>query len=119
MTVTRRTFLGGAAAAVASAPVVSVGVHHDPLLSAIHDYQASLAEFSRLAHGDNDWDELAEVTYVPYLDALSEWSEPATTLEGAKEALRISLDEKDGVYGRDAAERMVRAALAYLETLAA
>lgn len=115
----RRDVLRGAVALSVSAPAAIGFVAYDPLLSKIREYQRGLDEFNRLA-GDLDNDEcnaLADRTYGPHLDHLSEWKEPATTFEGAMEALRISLTDDGGVYGCEAAQRMVEAALGYLETL--
>ncbi|MCK8779054.1 hypothetical protein M0654_03550 [Rhizobium sp. NTR19] len=91
----------------------------DPLLDTIRAYQRGLEDFNRLAGGlDNDeCSALADITYGPHLDRLTEWNAPATTLEGAMEALRISVSDQGGVYGCEAAERMVLAALGYLEGL--
>lgn len=90
----------------------------DPLLQTIRLYQRGLSDFNALAVGDVDWSKIADETYGPHLQTLSEWDTPAATFEGAVEALRISLTEEDGVYGCDAADRMVRAAYAFLKEAA-
>ncbi|MBB5043466.1 hypothetical protein [Shinella fusca] len=90
----------------------------DPLLEAIKAYRAGLIEFNRLAAEDDDdvrWSEYGAMTYEPWQEKLDNWTEPARTRESAIEALRAALGEDDGVYGTDAAECMVRAALGYLE----
>lgn len=115
----RRTVLKGGfvlAATAHTAVAVANPAAGDPLLSAIRAYQASINDFNRLANGDNDWNEIAQATYALHLNALNEWTKPATSLEGAREALRITLTDEGGIYGCDkACESMIRAALAYLE----
>ncbi len=96
---------------VASAP-------QDPLLDAIKAYRAGLVEFNRLAEADKDdkrWKEHGAATYEPWQAVLDEWSEPARSCEGAIEALRAAISEQDGVCGTPAAEKLINAALAYLE----
>lgn len=91
----------------------------DPLLDAIHAYQAGLEDFNRNAPEDDEGSiAYAQVSYIPHLVRLDEWNEPARTREGAIEALRISLTNKGGVYGCEAADRMVQAAIGYLEGMA-
>ncbi len=94
---------------------------HDTLLATIRAYQSGLDEFNRIAGGDGgEWDEVADVTFGPALVRLQQWEGPAASMEGAIAALRISLDEERGVAGNEGADRMVKAALDYLEsTLAA
>lgn len=90
----------------------------DPLLETIRLYQRGLSDFNAQAVGDVDWSKVADATYGPHLETLSEWDSPASSLEGAVEALRISLTEEDGVYGCDAADRMVKAAYTFLKEAA-
>lgn len=90
----------------------------DPLLETIRLYQRGLSDFNAQAVGDVDWSKVADATYAPYLQALTDWDKPAASLEGAVEVLRISLTEEDGVYGCDAADRMVEAAYAFLKEAA-
>lgn len=89
-------------------------MREDPLLDAIRAYQHGLAEFNKDS-ADEDWEGLSARTYEPHLHILDEWTAPATTRESAIEALRISLTNKNGVRGNDAADCMVRAAIGYLE----
>lgn len=117
----RRTFIKGAVIAASTPAAIGIA-GYDPILNAIMAYRAGLVEFNRLAAGDHDdkrWSEYAEATFEPWQTILDEWDEPARTREGAIEALRAALSEEDGVYGSDAAERMMRAALGYLEALPA
>lgn len=87
----------------------------DPLLETIRAYQRGLADFNVKAVGDADYNLIADATYGPHLSTLTEWDHPAASFEGAVEALRISLTEEDGVYGCDAADRMVKAAYDFLK----
>lgn len=88
---------------------------HDTLLATIRAYQSGCAEFNRIAGGDgSEWDEVADVTFGPALGRLQKWRQPATSMEGAIAALRLSLDDK-GVAGMEAAQFMIKAALDYLE----
>lgn len=90
----------------------------DPLLDVIDSYRAGLIEFNRLTADERDdkrWPEHGAATYEPWQVALDDWSEPARTCEGAIEALRAALSEQDGVRGSVAADRLVKAALEYLE----
>lgn len=123
----RRTFLGGVAAAAIPLTAGSVAAIQtvtpsdpaaDPLLEAIKAYRSGLIDFSRrVANEDDDkkWSEHGAATYEPWQSVLDQWDEPARTREGAIEALRAALSEEDGVYGTDAAHCMVKAALGYLE----
>ncbi|NTE81316.1 hypothetical protein G6M12_07070 [Agrobacterium tumefaciens] len=93
----------------------------DPLLAAIRSYKRGLAEFNfRTFDVDDDkWNDVAEETYVPHLDTLTEWNEPATSAEAAKQALRLCLKDEGGIMGNDAAVlAMVKAAYGYLKGVA-
>ena len=90
----------------------------EPLLAAIRNYKRGLAEFNfRTFDTDDDkWNELAEVTYVPHLDALTDWDAPATSAEAAKQALRLCLQDEGGIMGNeDAVSAMIKAAYGYLK----
>lgn len=93
----------------------------DPLLAAIRNYKRGLAEFNFRTFDvpDDKWNEVAEETYVPHLDAITEWSEPATSAEAAKQALRLCLKDEGGIRGNDdAVLAMVKAAYGYLKGVA-
>lgn len=100
-------------------PAAAEGVseNQDPLLDAIRAYREGLADFERNHPRDDDerTDAFAAATYAPPLARLSEWREPAASLEGAVEALRLALNDTGGVKDTEAGERMVAAALAFLE----
>ncbi|NTD88678.1 hypothetical protein [Agrobacterium tumefaciens] len=94
----------------------------DPLLAAIRNYKRGLAEFNfRTFDTDDDkWNDLAEETYVPHLDILTTWNEPATSSESAKQALRLCLMDDGGIMGNEGAvHAMVSAAYGYLKGAAA
>lgn len=94
----------------------------DPLLAAIRNYKRGLAEFNfRTFDTDDDkWNDLAEETYVPHLDILTTWNEPATSSEAAKQALRLCLMDDGGIMGNEGAvHAMVSAAYGYLKGAAA
>lgn len=93
----------------------------DPLLAAIRSYKRGLAEFNfRTFDVDDDkWDDVADETFVPHLDTLTEWNEPATSAEAAKQALRLCLKDEGGIMGNhDAVLAMVKAAYGYLKGIA-
>ncbi|MBD9640761.1 hypothetical protein IB277_31170 [Ensifer sp. ENS07] len=112
----RRTVLkGGIVLAVTSHTAVStaeVGTE-EPLVAAIRAYRAGLIAFGELP--DSDFGKVE--TYEPWQEILDNWNEPARTREGAIEALRAALGDDDGLYGCEGADRMVKAALGYLEAL--
>lgn len=88
---------------------------YDPLLEAIDAYLAGLDDFNENAPEDhNEAQAYSEVSYGPPLNVLCRWSQPAWTRQGALKALQIAMDDERGVYGSDAAERMVKAAIGYL-----
>ncbi|WP_288427143.1 hypothetical protein [uncultured Agrobacterium sp.] len=94
----------------------------DPLLAAIRSYKRGLAEFNFRTFDTEDanWNDLAEETYVPHLDALTEWEAPATSAEAAKQALRLCLMDDGGIMGNEGAvSAMIKAAYGYLKELAA
>ncbi|MFK0273640.1 hypothetical protein ACIQUG_08190 [Ensifer sp. NPDC090286] len=109
----RRTFIRGAVVA-ASTPATIGLVAYDPLMSAITEYRAGLIAFGRLT--DEEYGTVE--TYEPWQAILDNWNEPARTRESALEALRFALGDEDGVYGCEAADRMVRAVIGYLENAA-
>jgi hypothetical protein len=119
---TRRDVLRGAVAFSISAPATIGIVNYDPLLQTIRSYQAGLEDFNENAPRNGTGDALnhyAEGSYGPYLKKLTGWDGPATTKEGAIEALRLALTDDGGVYGCEAADKMIQAALGFLEGMAA
>lgn len=88
---------------------------YDPLLEAIDAYLAALDDFNKNAPEDHDEAQAyAEVSYGPPLEVLCNWTQPAWTRQGALKALQIAMADSNGVYGSEAAERMIRAAMGYL-----
>jgi hypothetical protein len=110
----RRTVLkGGAVLAVTAHTAALAPVIADPLIDAINAYRAGLLAFGELTD-----DQFGNVeTYEPWQEVLDNWNEPARTREGAMEALRVALGDDDGLYGCKGADRMVKAALGYLESM--
>ncbi|TNM66482.1 hypothetical protein [Aliirhizobium smilacinae] len=107
---------GGLVAAVTSHTTVSTADIADPLLEMIQNYRRSLKDFNENApHDDEGADAYGKRSWFPVLVQLNQWSEPAASLQGATEALRIAISDENGVYGSEAADRMVKAALGYLE----
>lgn len=86
---------------------------YDPLLEAIDAYLAGLDDFNKNAP-ELDWEAYADRSFEPPLKILSRWTQPAWTRQGALKALQIAMDDAHGVYGSEAAERMVKAAMGYL-----
>lgn len=86
---------------------------YDPLLEAIDAYLAGLDDFNKNAP-ELDWEAYADRSFEPPLKVLSRWTQPAWTRQGALKALQIAMDDAHGVYGSEAAERMVKAAIGYL-----
>lgn len=88
---------------------------YDPLLEAIDAYLAGLDDFNKNSPEDHDQAQAyAEVSYGPPLEVLCNWTQPAWTRQGALKALQIAMADSNGVYGSEAAERMIRAAMSYL-----
>jgi hypothetical protein len=93
----------------------------DPLLETIREYSAGIQEFNRLAKSDvtdEDLDRFEEKTFGPALGRLHKWKGAATTRDGAVAALRLAMDDDEGVGRMEAADRMFKAALGYMEGLA-
>lgn len=120
---TRRAALGAIASvpAIAGATALPVALAaaaaiSDPLADLIAEYRAKTAEFAAIPDEvvtrENE-DALVEATYGPISRKL--WRDPPlpTTLRGVAEAMRFAIDER-GFCDR-AAERIIVAALAYLD----
>lgn len=88
----------------------------DPLLEAINAFRAELARFNAASLDSNEAaQELAAQTFEPRLKVLVEWDQPAITLDGAKEALRLMVEEIECFERPEALAPLLRAALGYLE----
>ncbi|CAN7525112.1 hypothetical protein LJR030_005383 [Rhizobium sp. LjRoot30] len=116
-TIDRRTLLLGLVA-TAVRPAEAGAARHDPLLDLIKAYRQGVIDFYAETT-DQEWEGLSDITYGPHLARIDRWEGPAVTREGAIEALRLSIDDVGGVADCDSAERMVRAAIGYLESLPA
>lgn len=81
---------------VAVTPVASMPAGcelSDLLLDAVMAFRRGIDEYNALAPRDEEADVIAEATYVPPMDVLIAWDQPATTLAGAREALRLMIEE--------------------------
>jgi len=91
----------------------------DPLLETIREYQDGLSDWIRNSPDDNDGAmAFSDVTYGPPLARLQQWNQPATTKEGAIAALKLAIDDDNGVRGMEAEDRLMKAVLGYLEGIA-
>ena len=99
-----------------SAETAVTAIKSDSLANTIQAYRDGLAEYEALDTADDE-DELAMETYKVHSDALDEWHEPAQTLRGALEALKLisDLDIFEDVMG----EPLLKAAIGYLEGVSA
>ncbi|KPH08856.1 hypothetical protein CO657_13575 [Rhizobium acidisoli] len=102
-----------------SVPAAAEGapIFQDPLLILIREYRLALADFER-NHPREDVagaDAYADATYGPFLARLQQWCGPATSMEGAIEALRLCMEDEFAIRRTDTVDRMVAAALAFLE----
>ncbi|MER8431371.1 hypothetical protein [Mesorhizobium caraganae] len=120
-TITRRQ----AITALASIPAIGAATEafpstapetiNDPLLDAIWAYRAGMADFNLKAPADDVANAYAEISYVPAMNALEEWEQPAKTHRGALEALRL-IAEETGLYeASPLVSPLLAAALAYFE----
>ncbi|UXN69885.1 hypothetical protein N8A98_22200 [Devosia neptuniae] len=94
---------------------------NDPILVAIRKFRDSSAAFEAMTSPDTtaEIDAQVEQTYGPHEAILVEWTKPAQTHQGAVEALRLAVEQNSPYNGSVIADRMVVAALAYLDTVAA
>jgi hypothetical protein len=118
-TETRRNFLALAAfGAVASAfPVETLASPGSDLTRAIENYRSGEALFNLLyAQGDHA-DDLADRTYVPPMQVLEDWNQPASSLRESIAALEFVLKDMDGQWVSPLTIPLVRAVLDYLRTI--
>ncbi|MGR9136872.1 hypothetical protein [Rhizobium leguminosarum] len=102
----------------AAAEGVSANRCKDPLLAVIRAYQQGYDDFNVNAPKTSDDSAVSayvDASYGPHLARLNDWEGPAGSMEGAVEALRLALNDTGGVKDTEAGERMVAAALAFLE----
>jgi hypothetical protein len=88
----------------------------DPILIAIGDYRAGLADYNERAPTDNDEaaTAYAENSYRPPRRILASWDSPALTFEGAVSALKMAKDA-DNDDDAQVVSAMIRAASGYFE----
>jgi hypothetical protein len=88
----------------------------DPLLEAINAFRIELARFNAASLDSNEAaQEFAAQTFEPRLKVLVERNEPAVTLDGAKEALRLMVEEIEYFERSEALAPLLRAVIGYLE----
>jgi len=89
----------------------------DPLVDAVANFRAGMDAFNHGPSTDDEEEEAAriEATYGPPLEVMKEWTQPAHTIEGVVEALRLAADENYQFSGSDVAQNMVLAALGYFD----
>lgn len=91
----------------------------DPIIDAIRAFHDGNAAFCAIK--EKDWpkhggeESVIAKTYGPALDALADWEGPATTREGAMEALRLALKEWHEFSHSSCLTAMLAAAVAYFE----
>lgn len=87
----------------------------DPLLMLIEAYRAGMREFARLPDfaSREEEDVACENTFAPHSEALKNWSGPATTTQGAVEALKFMIEED--MFNDMAGKPLARAVIAFLE----
>lgn len=86
----------------------------DPLIAAIEAYRTGNAYFNAIPSQVTEKmeEQIVAATYGPPLAVLTNWQEPATSIEGVEAALRIAVE--DG-FGSDVQEAMVTAALGFFD----
>ncbi|WIC86871.1 hypothetical protein A6U93_18535 [Agrobacterium tumefaciens] len=88
----------------------------DPLLDTIKGFRDGLAAFSAIP-GDQITQEneegLVEETYGPWQDELDDWDEPARSVEGAIEAIKLM--QQQDVFIDVVGKSMAKAVLSFLE----
>ncbi|MCJ8509522.1 hypothetical protein MUU53_16570 [Rhizobium lemnae] len=95
-------------AGAGASPAVSLGF----LIAA---YRASLADFnSRSFETDEASEAFAEASFEPLQQMLANWSKPAATVEEARAALQLTIDELRGSAGPFLTLPMVTAVLGFL-----
>jgi hypothetical protein len=91
----------------------------DPILNAISAYRNSLAQFTAFSKTDvtdQQRDQYAETSYLPPMEALQHWEGgPARSFDGARDAIRMALDEEKDFSSSSMVPRMLEAALGYLD----
>jgi hypothetical protein len=90
----------------------------DPLAAAIRDYREGPAAYNAIK--EKDWplhggeDAVIQKTYGVVLNVVRDWDRPATSREGALAALRLALEENQGL-GEPLISSMIAAALPFFE----
>lgn len=88
----------------------------DPLLDTINGFRKALATFSAIPVDqitNANEDGLVEETYGPWMDKLDDWDQPARSVEGAIEAIKLMQDQD--VFVDIVGKSMAKAVLSFLE----
>lgn len=117
--ITRRAALA-AIPACGLAPIVpAMAEPVDPLVDLIAEYRRQMVDYDINCPDDSEGaDAYAEVTFLPPMRRIENWSEPARTAQGAREALRLALQESENFMSSDMTPPLLRSALAYLDGIA-
>ncbi|PDS34847.1 hypothetical protein CO665_28245 [Rhizobium anhuiense] len=85
------------------------------LLEVIAGYRAGMREFASLPKSltGQEEDRAYDKLVVPHSEALKNWAGPATSRQGAIEALKFMIE--DGMFNDMAGEPLARAVIAFLE----
>jgi len=89
----------------------------DPIIAAIDAYRLGLATFNATPSDivEADDDAVIARTYGPPMAVLDAWDRPAVTFAGALAALKLAREEMDANQASSIADRMLAAALAFLD----
>lgn len=119
--ITRRTMLAAVPVVGLTSVVPAMAEPVDPLVGVIREYYAQLADFNANApQGCNDaFNAYADATFNPPMHQIEEWDQPARSIEGVREAIRLALKESEEFSASDMIPPLLRAALAYLDVEAA
>lgn len=116
--ITRRNVLSSLAlTAVPATAFASVPqIVEDPLVTAINAYHESCKRFNALPYRDTEEEEIADIeaTVGPTERQLIEWDQPAQSLKGVQEALKLM--KKQGMILDNMGTSLLDAALGFLET---
>ena len=123
MNITRRNVLGSLALSAVPATAFAEGIvvmttpsPEDPLVTAINDYHEACKRFNALPYRDTIDEEDADIeaTVGPMERQLIGWDQPAKSLTGVHEALKLM--KKQGMVLDNMGTALLDAALGFLET---
>ena len=100
--ITRRAALAAIPAAGLAPIVPAMATPVDPLLDLIAEYRRQMVDYDINCPNDSEgMDAYAGVTFLPPMRRIENWSEPARTAQGAREALRLALQESENFMSSD------------------